>query len=301
MLRRVLLDDDVLLDILVDREPFVEDSVQIWKLIESKNIEGYVTPTTLYKIFDFARDKGEFEIGWQAITEIQSIMKVCIIDNKILEIANSYHLNDFEQSIQLACAKSLRLDYIITRKIEYIKSFIRKLPDSFEEIFSVVKPKSFLLILFPSCVNQNHLEFYKLRFEHNIQRMEIITLMNNSSKYILDSITTQSLGIQNQIDSEKKIVGLKRDIAIIVRYILCAILAENLNLDDNSINSCLIECKSLTISRQALIIALQHTKELTIKLIITQIANQYPDFSDSNYNIFVNELSRCFEQFIIKI
>ncbi|MFN7522653.1 MAG: hypothetical protein ACK5RD_05745, partial [Aphanizomenon sp.] len=57
----------------------------------------------------------------------------------------------------------------------------------------------------------------------------------------------------------------------------------------------------LNISRQSLIIALQHKKELTIKL-TTQPANQDIDFSDLNYNnILVNEISRYFDQFIIKL
>ncbi|MEH2448696.1 MAG: PIN domain-containing protein [Nostoc sp.] len=55
MIRRVLVDIDILLDILLDREPFVEDSVKLWELIESEQIEGYVTPTTINKIFDIGR------------------------------------------------------------------------------------------------------------------------------------------------------------------------------------------------------------------------------------------------------
>ncbi|WP_298921163.1 PIN domain-containing protein [uncultured Nostoc sp.] len=50
MIRRVLVDIDILLNILLDREPFVEDSVKLWELIESEQIEGYVTPTTMASI-----------------------------------------------------------------------------------------------------------------------------------------------------------------------------------------------------------------------------------------------------------
>ena len=111
----------------------------------------------------------------------------------------------------------------------------------------------------------------------------------------------QPIEIQNQLKSENKIAIVKRDIITIIRYIIYAILAEKLTLDDNYINSCFTECNSLNISRQSLIIALQHKKELTIKL-TTQPANQDIDFSDLNYNnILVNEISRYFDQFIIKL
>ncbi|QSV65884.1 MAG: PIN domain-containing protein [Aphanizomenon flos-aquae DEX188] len=303
MIKKVLLDDDILLDILLERDPFVEDSSKIWELIEAKQVEGYVTLTTLNKIFDVGRDNGGFEIAWEAISEIRSVMEVCIIDDRILEIAHSYHLKDFEQSIQLACAKFFKLDYILTRKLEYIKSSQQKLPDSLQDFFSVVKSTSFLFIYFRSHLSYgfcNSLEFYKILFEFSRKRMEIITPINHSLKYILDSISTQSIEIQNQQESEKKIAVVKRDIATIIRYIIYAILAEKLTLDDNYINSCFTECNSLNISRQSLIIALQHTKELTIKL-TTQPANQDIYFSDLNYKILVNEISRYFDQFIIKL
>lgn len=303
MIKKVLLDDDILLDILLERDPFVEDSSKIWELIEAKQVEGYVTLTTLNKIFDVGRDNGGFEIAWEAISEIRSVMEVCIIDDRILEIAHSYHLKDFEQSIQLACAKFFKLDYILTRKLEYIKSSQQKLPDSLQDFFSVVKSTSFLFIYFRSHLSYgfcNSLEFYKILFEFSRKRMEIITPINHSLKYILDSISTQSIEIQNQQESENKIAVIKRDIATIVRYIIYAILAEKLTLDDNYINSCFTECNSLNISRQSLIIALQHTKELTIKL-TTQPANQDIYFSDLNYKILVNEISRYFDQFIIKL
>ncbi|MDB9523910.1 PIN domain-containing protein [Dolichospermum circinale CS-1225] len=311
MIRKVLLDDDILLDILLERDPFVEDSSKIWELIETKQVEGYVTLTTLNKIFDVGRDNGGFEIAWEAISEIRSVMKVCIIDDRILEIAHSYHLKDFEQSIQLACAKFFKLDYILTRKVEYIKSSLQNLGDSYKEFFSVVKPTSFLFIYFRSHLSYgfcNSLEFYKILFQYYRKRIEIVgnitnktdILVNYSLKYLLDSISTQSIEIQNQQESENKIAVIKRDIATIVRYIIYAILAEKLTLDDNYINSCFTECNSLNISRQSLIIALQHTKELTIKL-TTQPANQDIDFSDLNYKILVNEISRYFDQFIIKL
>ena len=303
MIKKVLLDDDILLDILLERDPFVEDSSKIWELIETKQVEGYVTLTTLNKIFDVGRDNGGFEIAWEAISEIRSVMEVCIIDDRILEIAHSYHLKDFEQSIQLACAKFFKLDYILTRKLEYIKSSQQKLPDSLQDFFSVVKSTSFLFIYFRSHLSYgfcNSLEFYKILFEFSRKRMEIITPINHSLKYILDSISTQSIEIQNQQESEKKIAVVKRDIATIIRYIIYAILAEKFTLDDNYINSCFTECNSLNISRQSLIIALQHTKELTIKL-TTQPANQDIYFSDLNYKILVNEISRYFDQFIINL
>ncbi|MFN6393646.1 MAG: PIN domain-containing protein [Aphanizomenon sp.] len=193
MIKKVLLDDDILLDILLERDPFVEDSSKIWELIEAKQVEGYVTVTTLNKIFDVGRDNGGFEIAWEAISEIRSVMEVCIIDDRILEIAHSYHLKDFEQSIQLACAKFFKLDYILTRKVGYIKSSLptslQNLGDSYKEFFSVVKPTSFLFIYFPSHLSYgfcNSLEFYNIRFQYYRKRIEIVENITNKTDILVN-------------------------------------------------------------------------------------------------------------------
>jgi hypothetical protein len=311
VIRRVLLDDDIILDILLDRDPFVQVSVEICNLIESKKIEGYVTPITLNKIFNVGKQNGGVEIAWQAIAEIRTILKVCIVDDKILAIANSYQLKDFEISIQLACAKSLQLDYIITRKFEYAQSSLQKLPDSYKEFFSVVNPSSFLLSFFPNHANHdffNSIEFYLLRLQENTKRLEIILyitnkkdiLVNSSLNYLLESIPIQLIEIQNQINSENKIAALKLDMYTILRYILYAILLEKLVLDNEYINRCLKECNSLSICRQALIIGLQQTKELTLQ-ITSKFVNEHIGFPAVNYNILVNGLTRYFDQFIITL
>ncbi|MEH2009687.1 PIN domain-containing protein [Nostoc sp.] len=149
MIRRVLVDIDILLDILLDREPFVEDSVKLWELIESEQIEGCVTPTTINKIFDIGREIVEVEIAWQAVSDIRAIMTICPIDDRILEKASKYKLADFEFAIQLGCANIMKIDYIITRKIAYFKLFFHQdFKYITEDIFSLVSVKQFLKIFF---------------------------------------------------------------------------------------------------------------------------------------------------------
>ena len=106
--------------------------------------------------------------------------------------------------------------------------------------------------------------------------------------------------IQNQINSENKIAALKLDMYTILRYILYAILLEKLVLDNEYINRCLKECNSLSICRQALIIGLQQTKELTLQ-ITSKFVNEHIGFPAVNYNILVNGLTRYFDQFIITL
>lgn len=52
---RVLIDTNVLLDFLLQRELFFQDAERLFQAIDSGQILGYVTATTLTDIFYIAR------------------------------------------------------------------------------------------------------------------------------------------------------------------------------------------------------------------------------------------------------
>lgn len=123
MVSRVLLDADILLDVLLEREPFVENASKLLQLIESEQIEGYVTSTTLSKIFEISKEKKGVEIGCQVVSDIKALLKICPIDYMILKKASLFKLEDFEATLQMACAKILRCEAIITRREKEFKSY----------------------------------------------------------------------------------------------------------------------------------------------------------------------------------
>lgn len=51
----VLIDSDVIIDVLTNRQPFAEDSAQILRLCEVGEINGYVTAITLSNIYYILR------------------------------------------------------------------------------------------------------------------------------------------------------------------------------------------------------------------------------------------------------
>lgn len=52
---RVLLDTNIVLDYLLEREPFLQDAEALFQAIGSEQVVGYVTATTLTDIFYIAR------------------------------------------------------------------------------------------------------------------------------------------------------------------------------------------------------------------------------------------------------
>ncbi len=113
---RVLIDTNILLDFLLQRESFFHDAEQLFQAIDSDQIVGYATATTLTDIFYIARrHTGNIEQARQAVSETLTAMEICPVNREVLEVAFSSGLADYEDAIQVACAVAQGLDAILTR------------------------------------------------------------------------------------------------------------------------------------------------------------------------------------------
>jgi predicted nucleic acid-binding protein len=109
---KILIDTNIVLDLLLEREPFIEDAIALFKQIEQGNLEGYVAATTITNIFYIIRKTEGREVALAAIDRLLVGLQFCAVNRQTIEIALSFGLKDFEDSIQLACATLDRKDFI---------------------------------------------------------------------------------------------------------------------------------------------------------------------------------------------
>jgi len=113
---RVLIDTNIVLDFLLQREPFAQDAELIFKAINTGQIVGYVTATTLTDIFYISRKHTRsVEQARQAVLETLTAMVICPVNRGVLESAFKSGLADFEDAVQIFCAVDQELDAILTR------------------------------------------------------------------------------------------------------------------------------------------------------------------------------------------
>lgn len=112
---KVLIDTNVVLDLLLEREPFVETAIALFEQIERDNLAGYIAATTITNIFYIIRKTEGREVALAAINRLLVGLRFCAVDRQTVETALSLGLKDFEDSIQLACATLTQLDGIVTR------------------------------------------------------------------------------------------------------------------------------------------------------------------------------------------
>lgn len=122
---RLLIDTNILLDFLLQREPFFQNADLLFQAIDSGRVVGYVTATTLTDIFYIARrHTGSLERSRQAISETLISMVICPVNRAVLESAFASGLADFEDAVQIACAVSQGLDAVASRDTDFSSTLI---------------------------------------------------------------------------------------------------------------------------------------------------------------------------------
>jgi predicted nucleic acid-binding protein len=113
---RVLIDTSIVLDFLLQREPFFQDAELLFQAIDEGQVVGHVTATTLTDIFYIShRHTRSVERSRQAVSETLMVMVICPIDRSVLESAFDSGLVDFEDAVQIFSAVEQGLDAILTR------------------------------------------------------------------------------------------------------------------------------------------------------------------------------------------
>lgn len=123
---QVLIDTNVVLDVLLNRESFVQNAVKILKLPE-ESVQKYISASAITDIYYIARQeiKDKSQVKNLLKTLLQIIHVADVSENNILAALNS-DWTDFEDSVQNAVAESHYYDAIITRnKNDYKKSNLK--------------------------------------------------------------------------------------------------------------------------------------------------------------------------------
>ena len=113
--RKVLLDADIILDVLLEREcPTLEDSVAAFDLISSKRVKGYIASSDLEQIVSLVQRLHNPENAKRIEQKLLNFLEVCEVDGQLLRDTSQISLPNFKNTIQLACVLRNNLDAIVT-------------------------------------------------------------------------------------------------------------------------------------------------------------------------------------------
>ncbi len=128
-MKRILLDTDVVLDVLLDRHPHADASAAVWVAVETGISEGFLAAHAVTTIHYLLRKEIGNIKARRIVSAILSVFGVAPVDTAVIQEALQLPLADFEDAVTAAAARLAGCECIVTRDPKGFRgSPVRALP-----------------------------------------------------------------------------------------------------------------------------------------------------------------------------
>ena len=137
MVSKILIDTNILLDYLLEREPFFENAKEVILTCTEGNTKWCIAAHSISNMFFILRRDYDAKERREVLKNLCMIFDVEGIDKtKLLLGLENEDFSDFEDCLQMECAKSYGAEYIVTRNVsDYSVSDIKAiLPSEYLEL-----------------------------------------------------------------------------------------------------------------------------------------------------------------------
>ena len=114
-MKRILFDTNVVLDVLLDRQPHVEASAAAWAAVETGISEGMLAAHAVTTIHCLVRKEMGNIKARRIVTAILRVFGVAAVDGAVVQEALQLPFSDFEDAVTAAAARLAGCECIVTR------------------------------------------------------------------------------------------------------------------------------------------------------------------------------------------
>jgi predicted nucleic acid-binding protein len=114
---KVLIDANVILDVLLNRSPWVADSQAVWEANHQQQIQGQIVATSVTNLFYIARKLVGQPLALQGVRDRLAAFDVIPVNQTILHDATALPGSDFEDNVTIRCAVVSGTEAIVTRNL----------------------------------------------------------------------------------------------------------------------------------------------------------------------------------------
>lgn len=120
---KVLFDTNILLDLLLNREPFVSVAARLIARVERHELIGVVCATTLTTIYYLLTKVANPKQAKEAIRTILQLFDIAPVDRTVLEHAEILGFKDYEDAVLHEAGRLFGANLIVTRNLaDFTKS-----------------------------------------------------------------------------------------------------------------------------------------------------------------------------------
>jgi predicted nucleic acid-binding protein len=131
----ILIDTNVILDVLGNREPFVRHSAAVLMLAAKGKLGASITANTVTDIYYLTKKYIQSPADIKnALLNLMAVLDVVDVTKTDCLKAFDLPINDYEDALLAHCAKRVKADYIITRNLK----------DFSNSPVNVISPEDFL-------------------------------------------------------------------------------------------------------------------------------------------------------------
>ena len=136
MIKRVFVNSDVILDVALAREPFVEYSSLVLALLEQRRCVGVISSNLVTNVYYVLRKLSSSQQARAFLQDLLQIIEITPVSHNVVLEALASEFSDLEDGIQYFAAIEARCDCIVTRNGgDYANSVI-----------PVYSPKEFMVL-----------------------------------------------------------------------------------------------------------------------------------------------------------
>ena len=112
---RVLVDTNVVLDVLLEREPFVGAALGIFCLVEESRIDAFLCATTITTIDYLLIQSLPVSEARNALRKLISLFEIATVNRSVIERALGSKIHDFEDAVLDEAGQMAGVDSVVTR------------------------------------------------------------------------------------------------------------------------------------------------------------------------------------------
>jgi predicted nucleic acid-binding protein len=114
-MKRILLDTNIVLDVLLDRKPYVDASAAVWATVETGVAEGMLAAHAVTTIHYLVRKEMGNARSGRTVSAILRVFRVAAVDGVVIQEALELPVSDFEDAVTAAAARLAGCGYIVSR------------------------------------------------------------------------------------------------------------------------------------------------------------------------------------------
>ncbi len=138
---KILFDTNVVLDVMLDRDPFAEPASRLMSLVESGKISGLLGATTVTTIRYLATKVMGPVKAQNQITDLMMLFEIAAVNRSVIEDALVVKFSDFEDAVLYQAARHAGVEAVVTRDLKGFKQSKIPVynPEEMLNVFEVLK------------------------------------------------------------------------------------------------------------------------------------------------------------------